>query len=93
MATMVGTAEALEQRAATLRARLDALELDAFIATSRPAYMYLTGFSGEGFERLIAAVVSRTGSTLLVPALEADSAVGVGLGPSGLLEHARTLPF
>ena len=74
MATMVGTAEALEQRAATLRARLDALELDAFIATSRPAYMYLTGFSGEGFERLIAAVVSRTGSTLLVPALEADSA-------------------
>ena len=74
MATMVGTAEALEQRSATLRSQLDALELDAFVATSRPAYMYLTGFSGEGFERLIAAVVSRADSTLLVPALEADAA-------------------
>ena len=74
MATMVGTKEALERRVDTLRARLDEFDLDAFVATSRPAYMYLTGFAGEGFERLIAAVVSRADMTLIVPALEEDAA-------------------
>ena len=74
MATRVGTAEALARRVDLLRERIDADGLDAFIATSKPAYTYLTGFGGEGYERLIAAIVTRTDATLLVPALEEDAA-------------------
>lgn len=80
MATMVGSAEALARRVDALRAKLDDLGLDAFVATSRPAYMYLTGFAGEGYERLIAAVVSREATTLIVPALEEDAAVEQSAG-------------
>ena len=80
MATMVGSAEAIERRLDALRSKLDERGLDAFVATSRPAYMYLTGFAGEGYERLIAAVVTREHATLLVPALEEDAAAEQSAG-------------
>lgn len=80
MATMVGTAEALERRLDLLRDRLEAERIDAFVATSKPAYTYLTGFDGEGYERLIAAVVTRDGATLLVPSLEEEAATEQSAG-------------
>jgi Xaa-Pro dipeptidase len=74
MATTVAKAEALGRRIAALREKLDEQGLDAFIATSKPGYTYLTGFGGEGWKRLVAAAVSRDAVTLVVPAFEAEAA-------------------
>ena len=59
-----------------LRTALDREGLDAFFATSRPAVMYLTGFPGEGHERLIASVVTRDRAYLIIPSLEEEAAQG-----------------
>ncbi|MFQ5427139.1 MAG: aminopeptidase P family N-terminal domain-containing protein, partial [Gaiellales bacterium] len=74
MAETAGTAVSLEKRMDALRKTLEQLELGALIVTSRPAIMYLTGFAGEGHERLIAVVATSRESTLIVPALEEEAA-------------------
>lgn len=64
----------LEPRISRARDGLAGMDLDAVLATGRPAVNYLTGLEAEGFERLIALLVVEDRSILIVPALEAQAA-------------------
>ncbi|MCY4086499.1 MAG: aminopeptidase P family N-terminal domain-containing protein [Actinomycetia bacterium] len=80
MTTRTAQAAALADRLTRLRARLEQEGLDAMFATSRPAVIYLTGFPDEGFERLIATLVTREATYLIIPSLERETAEEDALG-------------
>jgi Xaa-Pro dipeptidase len=62
------------RRMTRLREGMAERSLDAFLATSRPAIAYLTGFDADAFERLVAAVIRPERSLLVLPALEREAA-------------------
>jgi Xaa-Pro dipeptidase len=62
-------------RLVRLRAWMANEAVDAAYVTRPISIAYLTGFHAEPFERLMALVVHPSGATLIVPAIERESAV------------------
>jgi len=71
-----GRSNLAAEHTAALRARLDAVGCDAFLATSDEAVFYLTGLRTRAYERFLGVLVSLDGPPVLVaPSLNGQAAL------------------